>query len=122
MGGQVMARASSQTIRIMIRANRFERRLREYVSGLVTAKYLSDGWECQDLRFGELDINICNIHKGRLFSPVHADGAQAENRGRAEEHVEGDPNVAEHPAQLPRACNQDSKLKTFASRSERTST
>lgn len=48
-----------------------------------------------------------------LCSPVHTDGAQAENGCRAEEHVQGDPNVAEHPAQLPRACNQDSKLKTF---------
>jgi len=52
MGGQVMANASSQTIRIMMRANRLERRLREYVSGLVTAKYLSDGREgCKDLRY-----------------------------------------------------------------------
>lgn len=40
MGGQVIAKAKAQTMSIIIRAKRLERRLREYVKGWVTAKYL----------------------------------------------------------------------------------
>lgn len=115
MGGHVMARATTQTMSIISSAKRFDRRLREYFSGFVTARYLKNG------RTNSIDITNPSTHSGTQYnynmeiiaqvnglsggddSPVHADGTQAEYGGGAKEYVERYPNIAKYPTETPRA-------------------
>ncbi len=46
---------------------------------------------------------------------VDADGHQGENGGGAEQHVERDPGIAQHPAKQPRAWSRRRRLSTSVS-------